>query len=346
MVTDDLNYVILEDLDFMEDSTLIQIINHPYILAKYLENVYYQSKFKFSEDLINKTQSILDVFRRSLPQKLVRIRMFKPEGIYCGACFKKTDGEYFFLNDKPILITQFNQEQLCEQLPGFLLRQEVRLCASIALGLQATSYSFNFLYNTYDIPYDLVSDQQDISEIKVLAVMRILSRIGDAECSFKEPKITAESKFKFSTKFYSHEKSSLVYSKFNIKDDLLLRTSFLILKSKILWDQPSRLYAEDACSNLFVGIEGILRLISQRIINAEQFEVMPTIAHIKKFYGDNLGRLLQDIYDKRVQIIHPAESLWMPDLSDDDYYDNYEIAMELMYYAITSERGGRDSMIL
>jgi len=223
---------------------------------------------------------------------------------------------------------------------GLPLRQEVRMLASLGFSMQFSSFSFNLLYNTYDVPSDLVLENEDISNVKAQAVIRILSRIMDNYGDKIEPLgKRVQTKFKFSTNYFSLERARLFYSSFNIEDDLLLRSSFLILKSKMLWEDEGRLYAEDACSNLFIAIEGILRLIHCRISNGRKFEIKPTLEHISQKFpgGEYWIDILQDIYDKRIQIVHPAESFCMPELEEDDYYDNYGLALDLIYYAVTGE---------
>lgn len=345
IVTNHLNHIISDDLDFIDDPNILELINHPYVLNEYLKSLYNKVRFNLSDELKNKIFETFKIVRENKVEELARIRTFKPIGTYCGTRFKQPDGYYFFLNDEPILVTRFLKDQLDEQMIGLPLRQEVRILASLAFSMQFSSFSFNLLYNIYDVPSDLVLENEDISDIKTQAIIRILSRIRDNYGDLIElPGKSVRSKFKFNTKYFSLERARLFYSSFNIQDDLLLRSSLLILKSKMLWEDEGRLYAEDACSNLFIAIEGILRLIHCRIFNGKKFEIKPTLEHIsQKFHGGEywIG-VLQDIYDKRIQIVHPAESFWMPELSDDDYYDNYGIALDLIFYAVTGDLLSRD----
>ena len=213
--------------------------------------------------------------------------------------------------------------------------------SSIAFSTKPGVFSFNLSNTTYDVPKDVVFGDDcnfTSSESKIQAIIRIFDRMieyGAGNCKT----VTYLSKYSFSTEAYLPDRAKKFYCSFNIADDLTLRTCFLLIKSRMLFDDKDGLYFEDACTNLFISIEGALRLIHFRLTGKRIFEIKPTIQHIVTVfpYGEIWVDLLEEIYDKRVQIVHPAEAKWMPELSADDFYDNYDIAVELVFYAVTGE---------
>ena len=325
------------DLNFPSgDEALLKIMCHPYVLLKYLDYLCWRLLNNIGEERLNRRTTVFSNYIKSSDDECIRIRRFNPIGTYCGIPFVVDDGCFFFWNDEPLLVTKYMKNQLLEQPPGFPLRQEVRIMSAIAFSLQRGAYSFSLSYDTYDIPADILGENYNFcSNSRIQSIIRIFDRLTNV--NFNMP-FTNPGKFDFSTQDYHLEKAKNFYHSFNIMDELALRTCFLLIKSKMLWD-GGRLYSEDACTNLFVSIEGALRLIYQRITGKSNFSIKPTTKHIAAVFpnGEFWIDLLDDIYNKRVQIVHPAEAKWMPELADDDFYDNYEIAIDLIFYAISGE---------
>lgn len=48
--------------------------------------------------------------------------------------------------------------------------------------------------------------------------------------------------------------------------------------------------------------------------------------------------MIREAYEKRIQIVHPEprhDIGWLPNVYADDFYENYGMANDLIYYAIT-----------
>lgn len=329
--------LICEDYNFPYINKIFsEIILHPFIILKYLEYLSWQMLNNIGEDRIKRKTHIYKKLRKLMGKEYIRIRRFNNNGVYCGIPYIENEAGFFFWNDEPILITKFNKNQEFEQPYGFPLRQEVRIMSSIAFSLTCGAYSFNLSYDTYDIPINMLNGEWNFRvDSRVNAVIYLLDRIENNKLN-RYIKYDNLRKYNFSTRGYCLENNKKFYSSFDDKDELVLRTCFMLIKAKMLFDSD-RLYFEDACINLFIAIEGTLRLIYKRISNQKNFELQPTIEHINNVFpnGEYWEELLRDIYNKRIQIVHPAASKWMPELDDDDFYDNYDIAVDMLFYAIT-----------
>ncbi|HFL2538685.1 TPA: hypothetical protein ACG3G9_003850, partial [Clostridioides difficile] len=64
---------------------------------------------------------------------------------------------------------------------------------------------------------------------------------------------------------------------------------------------------EDACANLFFGLEGCLRLLNRKFFTNENFNFKNTIQMIQQTfdYAPGYKCMLEDVYSKRVNIVHP-----------------------------------------
>ena len=83
---------------------------------------------------------------------------------------------------------------------------------------------------------------------------------------------------------------------------------------------------------------------------SNKFKKEKVFNHIKSNFeiGDSINYALEDIYEKRIKLVHPDDkfnSSWLPKLDSDDYYEYLEIAIYLFYYAITSEKLPQSKLI-
>jgi hypothetical protein len=224
------------------------------------------------------------------------------------------------------------------------------MLASLAFSIPTTHGPicyFQFCDEVFDIPASVVSGGQAILDNSTIErihnVVNILWRMKLSDpWGFK--KVFGEvSPFGFRTQDIKPELTKRFYKNFNLHDELALRTSFLLLKGATLWRQAGFIFGEEATGDLFFALEGCLHLIHRRIFGNSQFEIDSTMAHIEQVFNDKPGyvELLEDVYQKRVQLVHPITKdgpAWLPSLMADDFYENYGIAVDLLFYAITGEK--------
>jgi hypothetical protein len=122
-----------------------------------------------------------------------------------------------------------------------------------------------------------------------------------------------------------------------------LRTAFLLLKAASLWPHGGHIFGEEATADLFFALEGCLHLIHRRISPGRPFVFKPVLAHIEALFPERPGypEMIEEAYEKRIQIVHaePREAIgWLPNLYADDFYDNYGMGNDLLYYAITGSK--------
>ncbi len=278
----------------------------------------------------------------------VRLRRFRPtSGYYYGFSFRADDAIYDFWDDQPILLTRIPQCWIDEQDHmtelGWIARSEVRVLSSLAFSVSEGYCHFQLTPEVTDLPGSLVLDAHSRLTPTSLSVAISTNRLLERLSAFPSSRGTAiASNFDFRSDGIVQEKAWKFYSQFSSDDDLSLRTGFNLLKSAMLWNNGNRIYFDDACINLFFGLEGCLRLISRNQVGSSSFEFKPTMEHIRRLFVERPGYpdMLVDAYEKRTAIVHPASSVdpsWIPFLQADDFYEGFGMAIDLFYYAIVGE---------
>lgn len=347
--------IMIDSLRIASGGPLVEeVIVHPFILWRFA----YAVSDRLANDIGTKRLFRLGKLRvwEQSTSNYVRIRRFRPEGgVYWGFPFQAEDGHYFFWDDEPILLTRVSKEWLEEQRwgteLGWIVRPEVRMLASLSFPVEDGFCWFQLSNEVYDVPEDLiVGDEPALSQGAVeraSIAMRILTRPEMADDSDFKSRVFKSCPYEFRTEWVSPENARKFYDCFDINDDLTLRIAFYLLKSVMLWNYEGQIFGEDACANLFFGLEGCLRLIHRRIFGTPNFEFQPTLAHIEDTFNMGYDRWLKDAHEKRVKIVHPEPRMktgWLPSLMEDDFYENYEMAMDLVYYAVTGEILPRDDL--
>jgi len=331
------------------DPMAAALVVHPFMLSRFAWALSYRLGHNVREE---RDQRLPDL--RSLHESttvFVRIRRFQAQhGRYFGYPFLADDAYYSFWDDSPVLLTmvprEWIQEQRWENELGWIVRPEVKILASLSFSVREGLCLFQLSDEVYDVPAELVlGEEAGFSEPVVrraLAVARILAHPEIARFwGYKRTPIETGF-YEFQTAGVAMEKTRMFYDSFNIQDDVMLRTAFCLLKAQMLWTYPGQMFAEDACANLFFGLEGCLVLIHRRVVGSPNFELEPTLRHIERMFTGWPGYVgaLEDAYEKRVQIVHPEPRMktpWLRPLRADDFYENYGMAIDLIYYAVTGE---------
>jgi hypothetical protein len=331
-----------------------QLLTHPFILKEYGSLIAQRAGFDaIGEDRIRKVQEL--IWNREQEDIHFRLRRFRPqEGYYYGVPFANSTAAYTFWSEEPVLITTLDKEWMNEVFMqselGWLSRPEVKMLASLTFSIPTirgpTCY-FQFSDEVYDIPASVVSGDQTILDDAILErihnVVNILRRMKLADPWGFEKVFGEASPFAFRTQDIRPELTRQFYDSFDLHDELALRTSFLLLKGATLWRQAGFIFGEEATGNLFFALEGCLHLIHRRIFGNSQFEIDSIMTHIEQIFTEKPGYtgMLEDAYEKRVQLVHPITKegpAWLPSLMADDFYENYGMAVDLLFYAITGEK--------
>lgn len=293
----------------------------------------------FKTDLVKKINK--------LPGSVIRIRRIQPSNYVFGLNFKTNNSLYTFTNGIPYLITRnskrmIDETDLTELSLGKILREEVKMISSLSFIMSYGSCNLPINQFFCDIPETLFHKSKKFDDETVLraaAIHHIYSLIWSRD---DNKFLLSENKYTFRTEEIDFKKIRLYNKSFKILDNLSLRTAFLLIKAKTLSSSSGYIFQEDACANLFFGLEGCLRLLNRRFFGGENFNFKKTIQMVETVfqYAPGYSYLLEDAYMKRTNIVHPESKYnekWFPILYADDYYENLEMAVDLLYHALTGD---------
>lgn len=339
-----LGTTIIQEIGAPNDPIIDELILSPFVIQQYFDRFCYKENHFIDEYRVIIMSEVRKL--RKMEQRYIRIRQFQSKnGYYYGFPFMTEDSYYCFWDDRPLLLTRTSKEILEEQTWGSeiasLIRPEVRMLSSLMFSVSTGLSLFNLSENVYDVPERLVLgetgswSQDALERAKKLAF--IMSRLNEQEGW----DIRDATHFKFRLHDLPVTKAKIFYDKFDINDNLALRTSFLLIKAVTLWNQ-GRIFGEDACANLFFALEGCLRIIHRRAFESKSFETNAALRHITATFKHAPGYegFLKEIYAKRTHIVHPEprfDANWIPTLTADDFYEGFEMAIDLIYYGITGE---------
>lgn len=303
--------------------------------------------FKFNW---NEESKIAFTVLKSLEQiqgRIIRIRKILPSHYVFGKNFRTANSLYCFANGIPYLITRnsqryTNETEISELTLGNILREEVKSISSLSLILSYGSCNLPINYAYCDIPEFLFHNQKNFNEETPYRAAALLHIFSFLEPSRYESTFTLETRYSFRTEDINYKKIRLYNNNFKLRDKLALRTAFLLIKSKYLEHSSGYIFMEDACANLFFGLEGCLRLINRRFFGDENFNFKKTIQAIDRtfIYAPGYSSMLEGAYGLRVNIVHPESKFndkWFPVLYGEDYHENLEMAVDLLYFALTGD---------
>lgn len=333
------------------DVILEEMLSQPLILYHYAYKISQDYVHNIGTERSNRLQKFWKL--QNAGDMFIRIRKFLPQNMdyYFGLSFFSEDTYYSFWNDEPILATILPLEWKNEQFGGLnagkMSRPEVRILSTLSFIFKSGWCTFNISDKIYDVPLEVILGQDEIftenSFNKIVTYLRIITRIENTDIWHRDTEITyiKNSKYKFRISEIDGPKMIKFFERYGLNDDLLLRTSFLLLKALLLWNSDSKLFGEDACANLFFSLEGCLRLIHRRFVRTKKFEIKPTLDFLEHdLNAPGYVWMLQEVYSKRVQIVHPEpriESNWIPFLEPDDFYENLAMARDLLYLVETGD---------
>lgn len=288
-------------------------------------------------------EKIYTDFAPSLNKSWFRIRRMG-NGRYPNTDFIKARASYICKKDYPVLITRNYHGPEEKALWGgaahenyLMSRLEVKILASLLIARNAPQLQFG-LENEYRSFLDI--DEGVVKSIPKKILIDFLLEyesicIGSSKNSV----------FEF-VGFYSksQNQSSSFYHKFNISDNLLLRTAFHLLKANMLW--PNVNFYEESVTNCFCAIEGSMLMMQREAgISYTDRDRVFLKRKFKSIYGSD--DMFEFVYDevfgrgeKRAQLLHvePITAVsWVPFLSAEDWRDYYDISKQLMYFLKTNQ---------
>lgn len=261
-------------------------------------------------------------------------RILGESGVYPNISFNNERVTYTPYAGAPFLITEESiEEMLMASEVSFLNKNELIAAAGIILTSTETRLHFSFDSSpSINLTRNLYLKLNE--QLRIPFVMELMSILDEKPVSTNYTYGNYQEKIKDLQIFYTRVETS---------NELLLRTFFFLIKSIMLWE--NRMFGEDAISNVFFSIEGALLLM--QLANGTKSDKIDLILLQKVFNeqfenGADLFEFIQEAYDKRVDIVHPnprGKANWCPDLLADDFYEYYEIVIELInYYLVKSNK--------
>ncbi len=324
----------------IEDEEINNLVVNEYFIELFL-------LFFYGQD-VRVLEHVKDIYAKE--RLNVAIRKFDSIGkYYCGFPLVSDSAIYDIYKGEPLMITLVDENRCNEFLStemGWLHKQEIRLLSSLIFSVPAPHGPINALIPLHEnilVPMDFIFGTYPITDPLALnrshyAIMLIerLHHFNNRE----ERKLVVKQQYEFDVESQSVTRVHKILDNFNTQDDLLLRTAFLLLKSVFLLKSDFN-FIEDSAANLYYGIEGCLRLIHREKIGGE-FKVKEIIDFLKKNFIEDYAvtELLDEIYKKRLQIVHPenvSKTNWIPEIEVDEYFEHMGFAFSLFFYAVTEE---------
>ncbi len=271
----------------------------------------------------------LDTLHKSYsPDKIhYSARVLGAHGRYPNIPFHSDMAIYTQYSGIPLLITQENDEERNNSSEVcFLNKNELLMAAGIILTSPNTRLHFSFdLSTSIDITSSLYLSLSEESRIpffvELLGVLDIM------------PNAT---KYTYGNYIKEMRNLKAFLSIVDSDNQLLLRTLYLLTKSRMLWENG--IFGEDAISNIFFAVEGALLLIQEANGGTSDKINLLLLEEIfaQQFHrGKDTFEFIKEAYEKRIKIVHPnprGGTYWAPFLIQDDFYEYYEIVIELVNY--------------
>ncbi len=294
-------------------------------------------------DLISNAHKMIGARPYSSSTATYRLRAFGESGIYPNAGFYRSGARYSVINGQPFVLTK-NLNNPEERYIGggsensVLSRKEVKIITSL-MCVNGLIAKFSLLddydqSNVIEIQADLLND---VPEEKMTSfIIEYLSAIGSS-------KLKRYPSYDFTPSGWAEDEIARFYRTYRIDDLLLLRTSYLLIKASSMALNIN--YFEDAVSNIFVGIEGVLMILQRN--DSKRYDSIDYVYQKTKFtalFNDNdqlYDFLFEEVFargEKRATLVHPQAGTdwgWVPPISGEDYHDYRQILRCLIHYVVT-----------
>jgi hypothetical protein len=286
----------------------------------------------------------------------IRYRILGEMGSYPDCGLERGNCKYAIVNSIPVLITKEEFFDLGETLSMPISRDELKVatCAMLA-PTSGTGGCFMFTNDLTD--YNVLTVKKKIlnkvpKKLRVYFLHQLLQyenlmkfrdnfyRLDMFYSIFSNAKIiTDPSKYNFIafnryTKFFNE-----LFDHFNIRNRLLLKTSYYLIKASMLM-YSNFAFAEEATANAFFCLEGCMHLMQKKYgikgtrLNLSKLQV---IFKEKLPRGEELFECMQESYDERTELVH-AETDWGAEwpipLNGDDLTESIELCRKLLNFIL------------
>lgn len=276
-----------------------------------------------------------------------RLRAFSAGGIYPNESFIRHDASYMVVNNRPHMLTRNHNDAEVRARGGgdensVLTRREVKLISSF-MCVNGLIVKFS-LIDDFDF-----SNVFDVNEGYLVNIPQseIVEVIFEYAAIRRKSKFTDVASFEFTAVGDSMPDIAVFYRKFKIDDLLLLRTCYLLIKASSMAMTPN--YFEDAVSNIFISLEGVMTLLQRNA--GKPYEHIDRDLQ-KGIYEDIFQESSEGIYsfvieevfargEKRAALMHPQAAAtwgWVPFLMGGDYPEYRQILRCMIFFTVTGIR--------
>ncbi|WP_343745080.1 hypothetical protein [Chitinophaga sp.] len=275
-----------------------------------------------------------------------QFRLLGTSGFYPNCTLKGKHVLYNAVQLKPTLLTQNKYETEEKFINGselsIMTRNELKFATSIICASNGLDHIYLNSFETISLDADAINSVPKALHLPLFMELLEYKKQFSPQSHFGGEIIDSHHRGHY---FKSFEECLpdfyAVFSKYSIRDKLLMRTSHHLMKAIMLWD--NRFFAEDAISHTFIGLEGCLHLLQRKWGDRSIKINMKFIEQKFKDEIDPTGQIFDYIKEghyTRNTILHPAHKWgieWMPFLMAADFYDYFKIARDLLFYSITNK---------
>ncbi len=332
----------------------LEVMGLPNFLSSYPEDVYNQYILDVLASILwNSASTALRhyLMKKELTPRTKRFseiseflkgRLLGVEGDYPNKELEKGNNIYSFKNGIPLLITDDGGINNSNSEVSFINEYELRFSASVILSPQYPRC--NFYFDNYYVmriekkAFKGLSNQHIVNLMFELLHIRTMK--DERPAFFSGQEIRAKS-FRFSRFDGNIVDFNQLYDKIDINDQLMMRTLFYLVKSRMLWDNMC--FGEDAISNVLFSIEGALLLLQRKAGHPNRnidIDLLTKLFRDRFNRGEELFDFIREGYEKRISIVHAypkAGAEWAPFLMADDFSEYFNVSRMLLVYIILNK---------
>ena len=297
------------------------------------DRVAIDTRKKIREDF-DQTMSMI---KTSNGDRFTQVRILGYQGSYPNIDIERGDCVYTNYNLLPTLITT-NSSSSEAKYSGYsevswMTRNELRFATAVICAAESGLFYFYFNHHdTFVLNHSLVKKlPRELRNTFLYHLIRINSRFTSERIAEFDTAHFDFGNFRNHLPYFER-----LFDRFDLTNQLLMRTAFYLVKSIMLWN--NRVFAEEAIANVFFSLEGSLHLIQKKHGSPEP---KLNLRELKQIFSEQLPRrenlfeFIEEAYDKRISIVHPEPvwgAEWNPFLMAEDFYDYFNICRELLNY--------------
>jgi hypothetical protein len=284
-------------------------------------------------------EQTMSVIKTSSGDSFTQVRVLGSQGLYPNIDIERDDCVYTNYHLLPTLITTNSLSSEAEYSSysevSWMTRNELRFATAVICAAESGLFYFYFnQYDTFSLDHSFVNKiPTELRKPFLYDLIRINDRFTSERMAEFDMAHFDFGNFKSHLPYFES-----LFDHFDLKNQLLMRTAFYLVKSIMLWN--NRVFAEEAIANVFFCLEGCLHLIQKK---HDFLEPKLNLRKLKQIFsdkltrGENLFEFIEEAYEKRIAIVHPEPvwgSEWNPSLMAEDFYDYFKISRELLNYVL------------